>query len=138
MSKHQAKIGTSHCPTHKNFTTRRRFQQMIQHLQHPESLSWFLTSFRTSALLRLSGGPSNGGFSSAAFLASTTRRTIRLKVCSIFTLSFALVSMKPMPRVRAHVKPSAEEIARWLAKSHLFPAMTFTLATGSGNSSVVT
>ncbi len=138
MSKHQAKNVTSHGPTQREYHNPTPFHIMIQHLQHPESLSCFSTSVRTSALLRFSDGPRNCGFSSAAFLASTTRRTIRLKVSSIFTLSFALVSMKPIPRVRAHVKPSAEETARWLAKSHLFPAMTLTLATGSGNSSVVT
>lgn len=51
---------------------------------------------------------------------------VRAKVSSIFTISLALVSMKPHLRRRAHSKPSFALICRCPCKSHLFPATIFT------------
>jgi len=110
----------------------------MQHLQRPPSYVAFSSS--TPFLMAswcFSGIPFECCWFWAAFLASTTRRTINANVSSMLTFNFALVSMNPIPCARAHASPSEEEIALWLAKSHLFPAITLTFRTWLGSSSVV-
>ena len=87
--------------------------------------------------------------SAAICLASTTRRTIternvsmfrkhaylstavysQANVSSIFTISLALVSIKPQPRCLAHSSPSLEVTLLASFRSHLFPA---TIVIGGG------
>jgi hypothetical protein len=53
-------------------------------------------------------------------------KDIRANVSSMFTISLALVSMKPYPLLRAHSSPCLAPTCRWLWRSHLLPATMHT------------
>src|SRR5208282_5825541 len=92
-------------------------QLITQHL-HPDLPFSSSLAFGTPTICDFSATLSRGCWcwccSTAAFLASTTRRTINAKVSSTLTFDFALVSINPIPLALAHVSPSAEEMILWL------------------------